>query len=171
MHIALCVLSLALALFCLEQYNALYELSNHPTTVINEQLCFNAELIKSYYAKMTELGTIDFYFKAQLVDYGYMLSMFAFAFFAPALILRFRPESQLSNRLYLITTYFLLLGVVFDVLENLTSFLMLAFAVDFPAWLALFYSTLAALKFLFIGLGLIVLLLIVCLRAIAFCFR
>ncbi len=45
------------------------------------------------------------------------------------------------------------IGTMLDGLENLTSFVMLAQALNFPDWIAMIYSSFAVLKFGAIGVG------------------
>jgi len=119
---------------------ASYTASNHPVSYAKGQTSFDGELIKSYYATMTEAGTLDVYVRTQLLDFGLVLAFAAVGALFCTFFARFaRPESW-GRRLGIWSGITLIFGATCDAIENSLSFFMLASPIDFPDWLALPYS-------------------------------
>lgn len=125
----------------------LYLDTNFPASVIEGQTTFSAEAVKHFYAVMEEKGTIDLYIQVQQLDFILMLTMFAAIF-----TLTMAAYRSVANVKYLGSfTWFLAivtpLAPVFDALENIVSFFMLANPQGFHSSLALFHSSFAVTKF------------------------
>lgn len=62
--------------------NGLYAASQFPVSFFVGQTTFNAAELKSYYAVLLELGTLDKFIGVQLADYVYMATVLASLFVA-----------------------------------------------------------------------------------------
>jgi len=110
-------------------------------------MSFSAEKIKAWFAYMAEQNTLGIYKTTQHIDFIFILSVFILHFFTLVLISRLFPIDSTWRKVMIICATVSLLAPIFDVLENLVSYLMLASPVDFPNWLVYPYSGFAALKF------------------------
>ena len=130
-----------------------YARSQFPVPFQVGQTAFQGELIKSYYQTMIDAGTLSIYWQTQLIDYGFIMSLFAVGLVLPLLLRRaVRPNSRPFHIISWAATL-IPLGALFDATENLISFAMLAQPLTFPNWIAPIYSTFAVLKFAAIGTG------------------
>ncbi len=149
------------ALFALGISNAVltssYEASNHPVGYAEGQLAFDGATIQGYYAHMSSLDTLDTYVATQLIDFGFIAAVAAVGTFCATLIARGFGRGSLGRWAASFAGLLLIVGAGFDTLENLISFVMLADIDGFARWIAIPYSSAAAVKFTAIGAGMLLL--------------
>ena len=138
--------------------DASYARSKFPVPFFEGQTAFDGDLIKSYYQFMIDAGTLNIYWQTQLIDFIFIASFFLFGMIMPLLVRRLYKVRTIPYRIATLVATLIPLGTIFDVLENLVSFVMLAQPLTFPNWIAIIYSSLATLKFASIGLGFMLLL-------------
>ena len=138
--------------------DASYAASNHPVAYAEGQTTFSGSEFKGFYAVMEEAGTLGRYWQTQFIDFGFIAMMIVVGMTLGLLFARLNRPGSLPTRLGRMAALLIPLGAVFDVIENLISFVLLADPQGFPDWLAIPYSTAAVIKFLLIGLGMLALL-------------
>lgn len=125
----------------------IYAQTQFPASVMAGQTTFDHEMVKRFYAFMSEQGTLDLYVKVQQLDFLLMVTMFAAIFGLTVAAYRsVKSISTLSSIawwLVVITP----LAPFFDALENAVSFVMLADIVNFHSSLAVIHSGLAVIKY------------------------
>ena len=146
--------------------DASYAASNHPVDYATGQTAFSVDVTKSYYAHMEALGTLDIYRTTQLIDFGFIAGMIAFAFFLSTFVGRFADQGSWARKAAVFAGCAAITGAMFDVVENLISFVMLADAEGFSQGVALAYSGAASLKFALITLGMLGLLVAIVLTGV-----
>lgn len=139
--------------FAMQILEASYARSNHPANVFTGQTGFSGALVKEYYAHMEGLGTFGIYVQTQLIDFAFILGVFMTALMFSTLAMRMARLDSRGFKLAKFAGLAGMFGACMDVLENLISFAMLANPAGFPDWIALPYSTAAALKFTGMTLG------------------
>jgi len=130
-----------------------YTASNHPVDYVTGQTSFTGETIKGYYAHMQEAGTLDVYWTTQLIDFGFIVSLFFLGAFVGSLLARLSLQGSWGHRLGVLAAMLVMSGATFDVVENLISFVMLNDPLNFANWIAVPYSGFAVMKFASIALG------------------
>lgn len=138
--------------------DASYAESLFPAPYAVGQTTFDGELLKSYYQFMIDKNTLGIYWRTQFIDFGFIASMFIVGLLIPTLLRRIALPASWGYSILTWAGILIPLGAIFDTVENLNSFILLAQPQTFPNWLALPYSTFAAIKFGCIGLGLIAML-------------
>jgi len=133
--------------------NANYAASNHPVPYAEGQTTFDGQEIKGFYAVMEAAGTLDRYVVTQLIDFGFILGMILLGVSLGSLLSRLNRAGSLFDRAGRAAAALITVGALFDVVENLISFVLLADSQGFPDWLAVPYSLAAVIKFVCIGLG------------------
>lgn len=127
--------------------NSLYAASQFPVPFFVGQTTFNAAELKSYFAVLLELGTLDKFIGVQLADYVYMVTVLASLFAAMVAVYRILPNIKWLKNI----GWFMVLAspaaAGFDALENAVSFFLLANPLEFADWLVYPYSSLAVAKF------------------------
>lgn len=130
---------------------ASYAASSHPVDYATGQLAFDAQIIEGYYAHMRDAGTLPIYWQTQFIDFGFIVSVMAVAVFFGLLAARLGGKINRAGgwgwRLGVAAAILGVAGASFDALENLLSFAMLARPEAIPQFLALAYSSAAAVKF------------------------
>ena len=131
--------------------DASYAASSHPVDYATGQLAFDPQIIEGYYAHMRDAGTLPIYWQTQFIDFGFIVSVMAVAVFFGLLAARLGEKINRAGgwgwRLGLAAAILGVAGASFDALENLLSFAMLARPEAIPQFLALAYSSAAAVKF------------------------
>ena len=102
---------------------------------------------EGYYAILLELGTFDKYVNVQLFDFVFILSVFISFLFSAITVFRILPDVKWLKAFARVMIIVAPLAAVFDSLENLVSFFMLADPQTFADWLVIPYSTFAVAKF------------------------
>lgn len=138
--------------------DASYAASNHPVAYAEGQTTFSGSEIKGFYAVMEEAGTLNRYWQTQFIDFGFIVMVIIVGLVLGFLFVRLNRSGSVPARLGRAAALLLPLGAIFDVIENLISFVLLADSQGFPDWLAIPYSAAAVGKFLLIGLGMLALL-------------
>ena len=145
--------------------DASYAASRHPVDFFTGQTRFSGEAVKEYYAVMQDFGTLDVYWRTQLIDFGFITSIICLGLFFCTLVSRLGRDGSWARKVGLFAGMAAVAGAVCDALENAISFVMLSAPQDFPNWLALPYSGFAAVKFGLITLAMV--LLIACIASAA----
>ncbi len=150
-RVGMLLLTLPLALW-FNQYatqilNASYQASLFPVPYYVGQLAFDAAQLKSYYSVMLQQGSLDIYVQTQIIDFVFILSTLLLHGVVTLLLARLQPQASRLRRAAFWLVLVAPLAPVFDSLENLVSFVMLANPLEFSAALALIYSGFAAAKF------------------------
>lgn len=145
-------LILAIGAFILYGYtNAVldqsYAASKFPVPYFEGQTAFSGELIKEYYAFMIEVGTLDIYWRTQFIDFAFIGSVILTGLFLPSFVARLHRDGSWLRAITFGFALLMPLGGIFDAIENLISFVMLARPETFPNWIALVYSSFAIFKF------------------------
>lgn len=138
--------------------DASYAESLFPVPYFEGQTTFDGELLKSYYQFMINSDTLNIYWRTQFIDFAFIAAMFIAGLVIPSALRRMALPASWGFRLLTLAGILIPLGALFDAIENLNSFIMLAQPQTFPNWLALPYSTFAAIKFGCIGLGMVAML-------------
>lgn len=136
---------------------ASYAASKHPVDYRTGQLAFDGNVIKGYYASMIEGDTLDIYWATQFIDFGFILAMACMGLFFCTLIARASRLQSWGRTVGLLAGVSLTTGAICDAIENLWSFVMLSNPTGFANWLAMPYSTFAAVKFALITFAMILL--------------
>ncbi|MFK7801525.1 MAG: hypothetical protein AB8G95_07845 [Anaerolineae bacterium] len=124
-----------------------YAASNFPVPYYEGQTTFSGDQIKEYYAYMIEAGTLDIYWQTQVIDYAFIASVIFMGLLLPSFIAKLHLKGSWLFKGTMLFAFLIPLGGLFDALENLVSFAMLARPETFPNWLAIIYSSFATLKF------------------------
>ncbi|MDA9208138.1 hypothetical protein N9O61_04550 [Octadecabacter sp.] len=138
--------------------DASYAASLHPVDYATGQTTFSGETIKTYYAAMSETGTLDIYVKTQLIDFGFVLAFVCIGLFFCTLIARLSRPDSYGRTAGILAGVAIITGAFCDAIENGWSFIMLANPTGFADWLAIPYSLFAVLKFgcITIGMALVI---------------
>ena len=124
-----------------------------------QQTSFDAVKMKAWYAFMIQEGTFDIYLETQLIDFAFIATVILAGYTIWALVANLHPEEGFFNKWGQRLAFALPIAGVFDILENLVSFFMIANPESFADALVLPYSTFAVLKFASWTIGLVWLLL------------
>lgn len=133
-----------------------YARSQFPVPFYTGQTTFDAVELKGYYAHMIEQGTLDIYVQTQWIDYVFMVTSLVFLVVLAGAALRTLPKALHGGRLFRFAkamVYIVALAPVFDAMENLVSFVMLADPQGFSDWLVYPYSSFAVAKFTVFAIG------------------
>ena len=134
---------------------ASYAKSKFPVPFFVGQTTFDGALLKSYFKTMIDQGTLDIFMQTQFIDFLFIITVILFGFSLWALVARLHQPDSFFRKAGLWFALSLPLAGISDAIENLISFILLASPLDFPNWLAIVYSTVAAIKFGFWTIGLL----------------
>ncbi|OUD09973.1 hypothetical protein BVC71_00155 [Marivivens niveibacter] len=146
-HVVLTVGSFFVFGFCNAQLTQSYVSSQFPVHYAVGQTAFDGDLIKGYYAHMQDQGTLGVYLRTQFIDFVFIASMVTFGVLLSTLVARIGVTNGRGQKIAYIARVSIIAGGALDVAENLMSFLMLSNATGFPNWIAIIYSSFAAMKF------------------------
>ncbi len=141
------LLAFAFNLFATQILNVSYADSQFPVPYQVAQLSFDHAKLKGWYGFLIEHGTLGMYLRTQHIDFIFIASVFVLHLLALLFIARLFPAASKRRRWMEMAAVLSTLAPIADALENLVSYVMLAQPLDFSPWLALVYSSLAALKF------------------------
>ena len=127
--------------------DASYVRSGHPVDYATGQLAFDGEKIAGYYQNMIAGGTLDIYWQTQVIDFAFIASVLCLSVLLGTLIARIGPDGSWGRALGFAAAWAGAGGALFDAVENLLSFAMLADPQGIPQALAIAYSSAAAAKF------------------------
>ena len=132
---------------CNNTLRCFYARSGYPVPYYTGQLSFSATKLERYFATMQDRGTLDVCVRTQVVDFAFIAAT-AFLFVSSLLLVAraFAPRHP-GRRIVTALVPLALVAPVFDSLENLCSFVMVANPTSISSPLALVYSTMAAIKF------------------------
>lgn len=139
--------------------DASYEASNHPVDYATGQLAFDAATIEAYYAIMIEAGTLDIYWRTQMIDFGFITAIMLLSVLLGTFLARLGGQGSYGARLGLGGAVLGVSGAVMDALENVTSFIMLSDPQNIAQAVALIYSGFAAGKFILLTLAMLAMIL------------
>lgn len=139
----------------------LYVKSKFSVPYFVAQTSFDVRKIKGWYQELLDFGTMDIYYQTQYFDFVFIATVIAVGFFVWMFFgsLLSKNSWLYKKRYYL--SIFLPLAGLFDILENIVSFLMLANPISFNDGLVYFYSGFASLKFGCWSIALFILILLI----------
>ncbi len=124
-----------------------YALSKFPVPFYEAQLSFNADKLRQWYQYLHEHGTFEQYIFTQHFDFYFMACVLILHFSCLQLIATFLKNNIRLNKLFCRFAFLSCLAPLADALENGVAYIMLANSQYFPDYLALIYSSFAAIKF------------------------
>ena len=124
-----------------------YVLSKFPVPYFEQQTSFDALKMKEWYAYMINEGTFDIYLNTQFIDFVFIATVILAGYTLWTLIAQLHPIGSFFNKWGEKLAFALPLAGIFDILENLVSFFMIANPENFSDYLMMPYSTFAVLKF------------------------
>ncbi|BCY05320.1 hypothetical protein [Actinoplanes sp. L3-i22] len=124
-----------------------YARSGYPVPYYVGQLSFSAGKLSGWYAEMRRHGTLGVYWQTQFVDFAFIAATMLFFTALLVAVARAFPAGSRGRRIGRRMVWFGVAAPLFDVLENLFSFVMLPDPAAISPTVALLYSTAAALKF------------------------
>lgn len=127
---------------------ASYAASKFPVPYYVGQTSFDAIKVKSWYKFLLDAGTMDVYFKTQLIDFAFIATVIVAGFVIWTLIANLHSNIFFKQWGYR-AAFLLPLAGLFDVFENVVSFFMIANPVNFPDGIVFVYSSFAVVKFMF----------------------
>jgi hypothetical protein len=141
--------ALALNMWASQILTTNYTISKFPVPYYVAQLSFDAEKLKSWYSFLIEHNTLNQYIHTQHIDSLFILSTLLLHTLALVFISRLFLKHSKSRKIMVICALIAAIAPVFDQIENLVSYVMLADPKNFPSALAYIYSSFAATKFVF----------------------
>ena len=140
---------ICLGLYFLSSYflEKSYLLSKFPVSYFEQQTSFDAIKMKEWYAFMLKEETFGIYLNTQIIDFVFIATVILAGYVLWSFIANSHPSNSFFNTWGQKLAYCLPLAGVFDILENLVSFFMIANPVNFIDFLVIPYSTFAVLKF------------------------
>jgi hypothetical protein len=144
---AITLVSLLFNLWATKILNAAYAASGFPVAYWQAQLSFNHEQLKGWYAFLVDKGTLDLYVHTQLIDFVFIASVLLLHTAALLALSRGLPAQSKARQALVWAALLSTIAPLADAVENGISFVMLANPTGFEPWLAIAYSTFAALKF------------------------
>jgi hypothetical protein len=127
--------------------DAFYARSGYPVPYYEGQLSFSADRLRGWYSAMEANGTLGVYWQTQFVDFAFIAATMLFFVMLLAAVARVFPPDSGGRRFAGRIIWLGLAGPLFDVVENLLSFLMLPDPGSISPIVAMLYSSAAALKF------------------------
>jgi hypothetical protein len=149
-HLGLAALAVAAFAAAKSTLDQSYAASRHPVDYATGQLAFSAQKVTEFYQAMTASGTLPLYWRTQIIDFGFIISVVLIGLFLGSLAPRLWPSGHWGRRFGLAVPVLAVLGALFDAIENLLSFWMLSVFPSIPTSMAVAYSGAAATKFLFL---------------------
>lgn len=126
---------------------ASYTASKFPVPYFMQQTSFDAVKMKAWYSFMIHAETFDIYLTTQFIDFAFIVTVIIAGFTIWTTVANLFPEQSFFRRWGYRLAFALPLAGLFDIVENLVSFTMIANPTNFPGWLMLPYSGFACLKF------------------------
>ncbi len=127
--------------------DASYAASLHPVDYATGQLSFNADLVEGYYSTMASHGTLPIYWRTQFIDFGFLAMVALIALLLGTLVARLSQQGNWGYRFGIAAAALGVCGAMMDAAENVTSFVMLLHPTEIAGFVALIYSSFAAIKF------------------------
>lgn len=134
------------------------EASGYAGTIDDTQLGFNAEIIKAYFSLMS-FGGLFFFALGNLLDYVFIISYGVFFYNSTRYLSWNYPSGSIRKKVGNVFTWIGVTCAIFDGIENIFLFSMVANPVSFAGWLAIAHSIFATFKFnlMYITIGWLVL--------------
>jgi hypothetical protein len=132
--------------------------TKYPVSLLEGQLAFSGAAIKSHYASLQAQGTFDQFVLTQIIDFAWIIGLMLTLFFSHLVLARSQPPKSKWCQLALRLAVLAPIIAASDAFENMVSFVMLANPKDFSDWLAILYSSFAAIKWSWATIGIVLLL-------------
>ncbi len=152
-HVSLVVAALVVMGVVNVRLRRLYNATGYPVSFAEGQTTFSAATVKEHLAVLVARGTLQDYAAVQRFDYLFIAWLAAAGVLIGSLVVRLASARTAWFGHVAIIAF--VVGPLFDALENLVSFGMIADPAGFPDHLALVHSTLAVLKFVSLAVGLL----------------
>lgn len=120
-----------------------------------QQTSFDTAKMKGWYAYMIEQGTFGIYFETQMIDFVFIATVIIAGFFLWTFVSNLHDHDSIFYRLGHMLSYTLPIAGLFDIFENLISFIMMANPTEFANIWMILYSSFACLKFAAWSIGLL----------------
>ncbi|MEM8861101.1 MAG: hypothetical protein AAGD96_22480, partial [Chloroflexota bacterium] len=111
-----------------------YAASKFPVPYYVGQTAFSGEQIKEYYAFMIDAGTLGIYWQTQFVDYAFIGMVMITGLLLSSFVARLHQKGSWWYTITFAFAVLMLLGGLFDAIENLISFVLLARPETFANW-------------------------------------
>lgn len=112
-----------------------------------QQTSFDIDKMKGWYAYMIEQGTFGIYFETQLIDFIFIVTVIFAGFSVWTFVSNLHSRDSIFYRLGHVLAYALPIAGMFDIFENLVSFIMMVDPAEFANIWMILYSSFACLKF------------------------
>lgn len=142
--------------------DASYAASKFPVDYMAGQTGFSGTALKAWYQTMSEQGTLGIYWQTQFIDFAFIASIILLGLILGTFVARTALKNKWGYKFGMMAAVVIPLGAIFDVCENLISFIMLSMSTTFPDILALIYSGFAVGKFSLLTLGMALLFVSIC---------
>lgn len=129
-------------------FAAAFAEARYPVTSFAAQFSFSGPTVKSYYAVLQQQGTLEYYARAQWLDFVFIAGLAGTVFFVSIIFTRIQPPHSTMRHLNLYALPFVMLSPLADALENVLILTTLAYPTTFPDWMAVAGSSLDVLKYI-----------------------
>lgn len=144
---AITLVSLTFNLWATSILNAAYAASGFPVAYWQAQLSFDHEKLKGWYGFLLDNQTLDLYLRAQMIDFIFIASVFVLHTAILLALSRASPPQSKARQALVWAALLSAIAPLADAIENGVSFIMLANPTGFEPFLAIAYSSVAAIKF------------------------
>lgn len=127
--------------------NTAYAASGFPVAYWKAQLSFDHEKLKGWYGFLQGNHTLDLYIHTQLIDFIFIVSVLILHAAALLALSRALPAQSKVRHALVWAALLSTIAPLADAIENGISFVMLANPTGFEPFLAMAYSSVAAVKF------------------------
>ncbi|MRI00039.1 hypothetical protein GH721_05760 [Kriegella sp. EG-1] len=149
--------SIALGIYFWTSYllETSYLKSKFPVPYFTQQTSFDAVKMKEWYAFMIQEDTFQIYLKTQIIDFAFIMAVIVAGFTIWTMVSNLHRENSWFRNYGYSLAYSIPLAGLFDILENIVSFFMIASPYEFNDALIIPYSAFASIKFGFWTIGLL----------------
>lgn len=144
---AITLVALMFNLWATKILNAAYAASGFPVAYWKAQLSFDHEKLKGWYGFLQGNQTLDLYVHTQLIDFIFIASVLILHAAALLALSRAVPAQSKVRQALVWAALLSTIAPLADAIENGISFVMLANPTGFEPFLAIAYSSVAAVKF------------------------
>jgi hypothetical protein len=144
---AITLVSLTFNLWATSILNAAYAASGFPVAYWQAQLSFDHEKLKGWYGFLLDNQTLDLYLHAQMIDFIFIASVLVLHTAILLALSRASPPQSKARQALVWAALLSAIAPLADAIENGVSFIMLANPTGFEPFLAIAYSSMAAIKF------------------------
>lgn len=144
---AITLVSLMFNLWATKILNTAYAASGFPVAYWKAQLSFDHEKLKGWYGFLQGNQTLDLYIHTQSIDFIFIASVLILHTAALLALSRASPAKTKARHALVWAALLSTIAPLADATENGISFMMLANPTGFEPFLAIAYSSVAAVKF------------------------